>query len=229
MPNPLHADDPRAERVALWSGLVLAAASLGILGGLALAEPSTAGALVAQWLAHTALGKETSIPTGLGLGLPPIVVALASFAQDAVVLLVGYPFVLAVSRGVLKWPWLRRRIERPHPVHDAFAVRTESWGVAALSLTLWIPFLPSGGLVAALLARTAGYRPRVFLPVMFVSALAASLAYTLAYVRLAAAFGDRGLWVFVVLGALVSVLVVLATRRRDRRRPAKRPPPPGIP
>lgn len=219
--SPAALADPhhRVERVALAAGIILAATSLIVLALLALTEPAIARGLALQWAAHTAIGKETSVPTGLASGVPPPVVVLAVWAQDAVVLLIGYPVAAMVARGTLKWAWLEKRIHKPHPKHAEFARRTETVGIALLAASLWLPFLPSGGLVAALLGRAAGYRPLLFLPILAGSALCASIAYTALYVYAFDRIADQR----IVFGAAIVITIVsLAVgwwyHRREKRR-----------
>ncbi len=217
-PRFTHADDPVTERHALYAGIFIALVSLGTIAAFLKSDPETARNIGVQWLAHTAFGKETSVPTGLVLALSPTIVALAAFAQDAVVLLVGYPLVLMLTRGTLRWPRLRAYVHRPHPRRTKIASRTETAGITLLALAIWIPFLPSAGLVTALIGRAAGYRPRIMLPVFTASALISAIAYTIVYVQLETLFSTRAILILAVLGAIASLAVggVAAWRKRTR-------------
>ncbi len=207
----------RAERFALVGGILLAAISLTVV---ALLPTAIQQGLGIQWVAHTALGKETGIPAGLAAGVPAPMAMLAAFAQDVVVLLIGYPLVASVGRGTLRWKWIRRFVlERPHPRHHAFASRTETAGVTLLALTLWLPFLPSGALVASIAARALGYRAGLFLPILTLSALLSSLAYTLVFALAFQHIPDtRIVWGLAIGVALVSAVTGFFVHRREKRR-----------
>lgn len=204
----------REERIVLAAGSAIAA--LSALGWLVLsvADPRNGQALLAQWTAQVVLGKETGIPAGLAAGNPPAVVAVAGFAQDAVILLLGYGLFLRAIRGAVRVPWLARRLARL--VAAPARADRGTIGVPLLALTIWIPFLPTGALVAAVVGRAAGYSARALLPALSVSILLSHVAYTTLY---AAALQVTDARTLLVIAAAIAVLVsgVLAWRARGRR------------
>lgn len=204
----------RVERASLVAGVALAVASLAVLAALWRADPVVGRGLALQWTAHLAIGKETGIPVGLAAGVPPALAALAAFAQDGVTLLLGYPLAMAAGRGTLRIAWLERLVHRPHPARDRFAARTEIAGVAILAASLWVPFLPSGALVASLAGRAAGYRMRLLLPVLAASALASSVVYAWLFSSAIAAAGDARTPLALAAAAAVAALAVGWIARR---------------
>ncbi|MFA5863038.1 MAG: hypothetical protein WDA16_15205 [Candidatus Thermoplasmatota archaeon] len=214
---PVHraatARELTTERYALIVGFVILLAALTTISVVFVLDPPIGQRLFGQAAAHLIIGRETGLPTGLALGTPPLLVAALGATQDLIVLLVGYGLIMLAARGSLRIAWLGRLANRPHDKHEAFGARTEPAGIALLSLGLWIPFFPGGALVAALLARIAGYRPHVFLPCIAVSAVLADLAYVYALDRLAQLL-PRWSLPFFVLGGLVLVAAVVWIRRR---------------
>ena len=221
-PEP-RAATPReraTERQALLLGLVLAACTLAAIGlALALA-PALGRGLAAQAVTQVVIGRETGLPTGLALHNPPALVAALGAAQDTIVLLVGYGLVMMAARGSLRIRWLSRLADRPHERREEFGARTEPVGIVLLALGLWIPFLPSGALVAALIARVAGYRPHLFLPALAVSAILADFAYVYALDQLARVI-PRWMLPLFALGVVVLVGGTLAVRKWLEKRKAR--------
>lgn len=203
----------REERVALIAG-----ASVALLGALAwlllaLSRPDGARALGAQWAAQILLGKETGIPAGLAAGNPPMVIILAGFAQDAVILLLGYGLFLRAIRGAVRNPWLARRLTRL--AGEPARASRGMVGIPLLALTIWIPFLPTGALVAAILGRSAGYAGRALLPALAASILLSHVAYTTLY---AAALRFADARALLVTAAAIAVLMSAWFTWRARRR-----------
>lgn len=202
-----------AERACLFAGVSIALlATIALVATWAL-EPSSARAILAQWGAQAILGKETGIPAGLAAGSAPFVVALAGIAEDAVVLLVGYALALMLARGATRSTWIARRM--PHSRTQPRRARSEIVGVPLLAMSLWIPFLPTGALVAALAGRAAGYRTRVLLPALFASIALSHAAYTTLSVLALGAIGARVLLIAAATAAL-AVTAGVALRRRLR-------------
>lgn len=210
-----------AERTSLAAAIALSIATLIGLAILALREPDRAAAVLAQWAAHAVLGKETGIPVGLAAGNPPPIVFFAGAALDALILLGGYPLVMALARGALRVPRLRRfasRLDRP-----ASPPRHALVGMPLLAGSLWIPFLPSGALAAMIIGRAARYPAHALLGLLVLSIVLAHLAY----VMLAASAFDHArssalLWASAVLMALMSLAVAFWARRKaasERPRP----------
>lgn len=207
---------PGAETACFIAGTALA----GIVGlGIGIAwflAPSLAAASMLQVAAHLALGKETGIPVGLAAGLSPVASASLGFAQDATVLLLGYRLASALGRGLLKARWLQRFVPIAEG-HVRFTRRTEAAGIAFLAGSLWIPFLPSGALVAALIGKGLGYRPGRLIPALLVSVLLATLTYTTLIAYMFTSVDDpRILWTFIVGAALITALVGAFAKWRPR-------------
>lgn len=211
-------DDRRAERGVAGAALLVLAASLLLLAALAIADPSRARGILLQWSAQILLGKETGIPAGIAAGVAPWLIILAGFAQDLFILLAGYALALRAGRGALRLRWLQRRLPKPRP-HSS-PRRGGPAGVALLALTLWIPFLPTGGLVAAVGGRALGYRTRVLLPALAASMILSHVAYTLIFTR---ALGDVDARVLLVAAALGSAAIGLIHARASKDR-AEAPP-----
>lgn len=216
-------DARRAERATGVAALVVLAASLLLLALLAGAEPARARGVVLQWSAQVLLGKETGIPAGIAAGNPPALIVLAGFAQDAFILLAGYALALRAARGALRLRWVQRRLPEPKP--RASPRRAEPLGVALLALTLWIPFLPTGALVAALGGRALGYRTRVLIPALATSILLSHVAYAILFTRALGGVDPRVLLVAAALGsALAGLIYARASKARDDAAPSERLP-----
>lgn len=199
--------------MALGGGLIIVLGAL-IMGVLTfLADPDLARAAAGQVAAHALVGRETGIPVGLALGVPRVVVAGLAAMQDVAILLIGYALVVTIGQRATTIGWLDRIIHKPHPQRDAFAKRTQAGGVAALSLSLWIPFFPGGALVAALLARAAGYAPKFFLPALAASAVIADIMYVSVVGELTSRFG---VWPVVI--ASLGIIGVVSGSAWLRRR-----------
>ena len=212
-------DSRRAERAVAMAALLVLAASLLLLALLALADPSRARGVLLQWSAQILLGKETGIPAGMAAGAPPWLIVLAGFAQDVLILLAGYALALRAARGALRMRWLQRRLPQPRP--RGASRRGEPLGVALLALTLGIPFLPTGALVAAIGGRALGYRTRVLLPALAASVLLSHVAYTMIFTR---ALGGVDPRVLLVAAALASAATGLVYARASKARDEARPP-----
>ena len=215
----LHVRPPRLgleERFTLWALALLVLLLAVLLFVLYAWHPAWLRGVLLQWTAQLALGKETGLPVGLAAGVPLPLVVLASFAQDALLLLAGYFLALLAWRGVLKWAWLQQRLPRA----GAGARRSEPWGVAVLALTVWIPFLPTGALVAALVGRAAGYRTVLLLPALGVSILLSTLAFAAAYAFALDVTQDRILLIALAIAAGATSLVVSLVVRYRRDDPA---------
>lgn len=205
------------ERVAFAVGLVIVATAL-VLGVLTfIANPDLAKAGAAQVAAHAFLGRETGVPMGIALGVPRLVVGLLAAMQDVTILLIGYTLVITLGRRVSMLGFLDQAVHKPHPLRDAFAKKTKAGGIATLAVSLWIPFFPGGALLAALLARAAGYPPRLFLPILAASAVIADVMYVTLVGELAARFG---VWPVVAVSfgivATVSLLAFVRGRLKSR-------------
>lgn len=210
-----RAGEAATERVALVLGGLMLVSAVASVAVATIVAPGLAQALLLQWGAQVFLGKETGIPAGLAAGSPPAIVVLAGFAQDAVILLLGYGLVLRAGRGVLRSAWLARRL--PQPRQERPPSRSEVAGVPLLALTLWIPFLPSGALVAAIIGRAAGYRARLLLPALLVSILLSHAAYTAILVAaLPGATAQRVLVLAALAAGAASLVITLWTRRHWR-------------
>ncbi|HWG90711.1 MAG TPA: hypothetical protein VNZ52_07670 [Candidatus Thermoplasmatota archaeon] len=186
---------------------------------MALADPRILLAVAAQVSAHLLLGRETGIPAGIAAGAPTWLVGFVAFTQDALVLLVGYPIACSLGRGTLRFRWLRRFAPPEAREVRARTKRSEPVGVALLAGSLWVPFLPSGALVAALAGRALGYRTGVLLPALLGSMLLATVAYTALFTSVVATVDDpRITWLLVGIGAVIAVGVGFALRLRAQRR-----------
>lgn len=208
----MDASEEAIERGALLAGALVAVGSLAFLLLSALVAPERGLALLAQSAAQLALGKETGIPAGLRAGTPPVLVALWGVAQDLVILLFGYALVLRAARGAVRSRWLARRL--PRRAAKRPRRRTELVGVPLLALSLWIPFLPTGGLVAAVLGRAVGYRARLLLPVLAASVALSHAAYAVVFAAALRVVGGRAL---LLLTAGVAATVALAAVWRAHR------------
>lgn len=204
--------EQRAETTTLIAALVLALVALVAIAALSVSDPRLPRSILLQWSAQLLLGKETGIPTALALGLPIPLVVLAGSAQDAFLLLAGYALALRAARGALKLRWLQRRLPAAVPVPGTR--RSEPLGVTLLALTIWIPFLPTGALVAALAGRAIGYRTRILLPALLVSIVMSHMAYTLLYAHAFAAIDPR---VVLVLAALIAAAIAFIYSRKAAR------------
>ena len=123
--TPGRVVDEHAERVAFVAGLTILGALAAALIMFALTDAAAVRGVLAQMAAHGALGKETGIPTGLAAGLAPPIVVGTAFAQDALVLLIGYPLVVWAGRGLIRWTPLQRRLSRASEARRTFGERTE--------------------------------------------------------------------------------------------------------
>lgn len=212
-----HEEHRRAEAWALAGGGLVVLAWIGLLALAFARAPLLARNLLAQALAHAVLGRETGIPAGLATGTPWPLVALAVALQDAAILLVGYGVLAAALRGAEHARWVRRLVEAAEARVAPFARRTRRVGVALLALSLWIPFLPSGALTAALVGRAAGYPPRVLLPALLASLTCAAILTTALYAGLGALLGPSARWILVAAAFAVTILVALIGWLRARR------------
>lgn len=212
----------RAELWALVGGGAVVLAWLGFLAAAYARDPILARNLLAQALAHALLGRETGIPAGLATGTPWPLVALAVALQDAAILLVGYGLIAAALRGAERAGWVRRVVTRLETRVAPFAKRTQRVGVAILALSLWIPFLPSGALTAALVGRAAGYKPRILLPALLASLVLAALLTTGLYAGLGALLGPSARWILVGAALLVTATVALVSWIRSRAKGKER-------
>lgn len=211
--------DERAERVAFAAGLTILSALAAALILFAFTDPAALRSVIAQMAAHAALGKETGIPTGLAAGLAPPFVVGTAFAQDSLVLLIGYPLVVWAGRGLIRWTPLQRRLSGAGEARRTFGERTEPAGVALLALSIWIPFLPSGALAAALVGHAAGYRERFLLPALTLSILLSNLAYGILFMAAVAYLPDQAfLWGVAAVVAVLTLLLGWLSKRRSRHR-----------
>ena len=203
-----------AERTSLAAAIALGAA-VGIgLAALALRSPSSAAAVLAQWGAHLALGKETGIPVGLAAGNAGPVVFLASAALDALILLAGYPLAMALARGALRVRWLAKLKPKPSP--NGAPPRHALVGMPLLAASLWIPFLPTGALAAMLVARAARYPPHAMLALLLLSIALANAAYLAIFqFALSTGAGRALLWTLAAFIALASLAIAYRRRRRS--------------
>lgn len=210
VPRPIGAN--REATVALVGGLALVLGALAAAGVVYARHPAGAAALAAQTAAHLLVGRETGIPVGLALGTRGPVVALVAFVQDAVVLLVGYGLAIHAAHGMTRFRFARRLAERfPRPEETK---RSEPVGVAVLAASIWIPFLPTGALVAALAGRAFGYRAVALIPSLLVSIALASAAYTWTFATTLAALTLVDRLVLVAFMAAVAAAVAWITRER---------------
>lgn len=206
------------ERATLIGGALVVLAWIATLAVAGWLDPTLLRNLLAQAAAHALLGRETGIPTGLATGTPWLLVAVAVMLQDAAILLVGYTLALAALRGAERLGAVRRFVQRAEGSLAGFAHRTERVGIAVLSVSLWVPFLPSGALTAALVGRAAGYRPKLLLPALLASLVLAAFANTALYAGLGALLGPNSRW-WLAGGALaVTGTVVLVAWLRARRK-----------
>ena len=207
-------NDPerRAETTTLLAAIGLAIIALGALAVLHAYDARLPRAIVLQWSAQLLLGKETGIPTALALDFPTALIILAGFAQDAFILLAGYALALRAARGALKLSWLQRRL--PARPTAPTTRRSEPFGVGLLAFTIWIPFLPTGALVAALAGRAFGYRTRILIPALLTSILVSHIAYTLLYARAIALVDPR---VLIAVAALIAATIAFLYSRKAAR------------
>ena len=94
-----------------------------------------------------------------------------------------------------------------------------SAGVALLALSIWIPFLPSGALAAALVGHAAGYRERFFLPALTLSILLSNLAYGILFTAAIAFLPDQAfLWGVAAVVPVLTLLLGWLSKRTSRHR-----------
>lgn len=149
------------------------------------------------------LGKESIIPTGVGLGINPLIMALSIAFVDIIVAL------------FLLWNYdLAKKI----PLIGKFMIKVENIGKSSSDKYSWIiplrfigiilfvmiPFQGSGGLVASIVGRLIGMRPLITFFAISLGAIIGTL--------LIAYFADAILSVFVknfLIGLLIIIILLI--------------------
>lgn len=171
-------------------------------------------------------GKLAGIPTGLSLGLPPLVVALVVSVPDAGAVLVTYPLLDRGWEVAGRWSRLlsgvRDRAMRSAQQREGLVGRFGGLGLLALSLT---PVAFISPIVVAAIGQLMGLSPRRVVVPVFVGMALMTAALVVAFrVGLGAVARVHPALPFVVTGLIVAgllsrelVLRLRARRGRDER------------
>ena len=205
----------RETRLVLTAAAVVAAAAALLAVVLVVADAARAAAVVAQVGAHFLVGRETGIPVGLALATPRPLVALVAFLQDTLVLLVGYAVVLLAAERARSLPLVERLANRLQKRDPRRVARSEPVAVALLAGSIWIPFLPTGALAAAVAGRALGYRTVALLPSLVLSIALASAFYTWLFAAALEGATTMQRILLAVGVALVAAVIAHLTRERQ--------------
>lgn len=199
--------------VLITAAVTLAAAALLALA-LVVVDAARTAAVAVQVGAHFLVGRETGIPVGLTLATPRPLVALVAFLQDTLVLVVGYAVVLLAADRARSLPLVGRIANRLQKRDPRRVARSEPVAVALLAASIWIPFLPTGALAAALAGRALGYRTVALLPSLVLSIALASVFYTWLFAAaLASATTTQRVLLALGVGLLAGVIAYVTRER----------------
>lgn len=201
---------PRVRRPDAWTALLLGALLLATGALLLWASPHRAP-LLGMLGVELVAGREAALPTGIALGLPWTLAALANVWTEWTMLLLGFPLLALAGDRLLRVP----RIEALFHRARAFAHARPNVGVLALGGLTLAPFLPIGALTSVLVGEILGLPQRRLVPILLLAEVAANVTYAYAASAVAGLFPDPRL--VAALGALALLLVAAVGAWAGRR------------
>ncbi len=204
--------------------LRLAMPVLLALAGLLLALPAVPAARRMAWLGLSVAylmppaGLESVVPVGVGLGIPPVLMAyLVTVVDLACAAFITWNFELARRMPLLGRYIALVEAKGARLLDTSTAARAGLW--AALLLFIVVPFKGSGGITGAIVGKAVGMRPLPLASALSIGAFAGGMliAYSAEVARLAVG-RDLVTGVIWLLLALMAALMALLLYRLARIR-----------
>lgn len=205
------------------AGLLIWVVCLAGWGAIWFVEPAVAGRMGATFATFLLGGKFAGVPTGLSLGLHPILVGLVVSLPDAGAVLVTYPLLDKGWETAGRWSHVlneaRERAMKDAQARRGLVARFGSAGLFIFSLT---PIAFISPIVVAAIGQLMGLSPRrVLVPVLAGIAVLATLLVLAFHAGLRLAARVHPLLPFVLTGLIIAGLltreIVLRSRARRRR------------
>jgi len=190
-------------------------------------SPGKAGAILGILPAHVTGGRASGIAIALASKRfsPLAVILLAALIEGMVVCLFFSAFCLTMKK-VVHAPWLHNAMRDVHESAQSQRHLVARWGILALVLFVWFPFMMTGPVVGAVIGHLMGLRHWVTVGTVMAGTVAAIVCWTYLLDQMKNLMARVGS-VAPVVGVVVVVTIIILLRLRSYRKSFSRPPPDG--
>jgi uncharacterized membrane protein len=187
-------------------------------------SPRKAGTMLGIVPAHVTGGRASGIAIALASKQfsPLEVIVLATLIESMVVCLFFSAFCLTMKKMVHA-PWLHNAMRDVHESAKNQRHLVARWGILALILFVWFPFMMTGPVVGTVIGHLMGLRYWVTLGTVMAGTLAAIICWTYLMDQMTNLMHKAGS-VAPILGVAVIVATIIVIRLRSYRKAVTRPP-----